>query len=137
MSGVAIIRNLLVANANLTAVVSANNIIAGTLPLNITVPAISIEDISGVPRRNMGMVSNTYLFTDRVRIDVKAGTYPQKKSVLELVRLALPNRRGAVGNYTVDSVLPDSKGPDRDDPEIGLYFQYRDYIVKYYLTAPS
>lgn len=131
MSGVGIVRTLLVANAGLIAVVPAAKIMAGALPLKTAVPAISITLVSGVPYKTMKMATSGNLWTDRVQVTVEAGTYPQQKSVLALVRAALPSTRGTVGSFTCDSISMDLEGPDMFDAAENIYVGSQDFIVRY------
>lgn len=130
MSGVSVIRYTLANNATLTATVPATRIMAGVLPINVTLPAISVSQISGIERKNIKQ-SSSELQIDRVQVTVLASTYAQQKSVLQLVKDALPSVRATVNSIEVDSITQDSTGPDfySDDPII--YEQSIDYIVRY------
>jgi hypothetical protein len=130
MSGVAVVRYLLANDATLTATVPGTRIMAGILPINTTLPAISITQISG---GRLGVIkhgSNEHI-TDRVQVTVLATTYPQQKTILNLVKNALPSIRGTINSVVVDSIQQDFTGPDlyNDDPII--YEQSVDYFVKY------
>jgi len=130
MSGTAIVRYLLANDASLIAAVPAVKIMAGVIPLNTVLPAISVMQVSGVPRNTVAMASGaTVLVTDRVQITVMASTYPSQKSILALVRSALPVSRGTVNGFTVDSILPDSDGPDFFDAGLTIHMQSMDVMV--------
>ncbi|MFA6204481.1 MAG: hypothetical protein WC710_14985 [Gallionella sp.] len=131
MSAATAIRYLLANNATLIAQVPATKIMAGAIPLNTALPAISVMEISNVPRNNVGMNETNILETCRVQVTVLAKTYPTQKSILELVRKACPNQRGSIGGVEVDSILPDSAGPDMYDDAAVIYMQSRDFIVKF------
>ena len=131
MSGVAIIRSILAANTALTAQVPATKILAGVIPLNTVLPAISIAQISGVQNNTLGMNGAKYLATDRVQVTVMAKTYPTQKQILELVRAACPNTRGIINTFACDSILPDTTGPDIYDSENIIYFQSLDFKVTF------
>lgn len=130
MSGVAVIRYLLANNAPLTAVVAANKIKAGIVPINTALPAISIRQISGQEQASIKRGSNM-LVTDRVQVTVLATTYPQQKSIIELIRSALPPTRGTVNSYAVDSITPEIDGPDLYDDSPVVYEQSIDYFVRF------
>ena len=139
MSGVAIVRALLAANGGVTAVIPAARIKAGVLPLNATLPAISITQVSSVPRLTVAMTETPRLHTERVQVSwLFKGTeaspsgsgYPGMDQMDALVMAALPNMHGAVGAFTVDSILPDLAGPDLEEAE-GIHQGSRDFIVKY------
>lgn len=140
MSGVAIIRTLLVANAPLLAVIPSARIMAGDIPLATVLPAIGIMQISGVPRLTLAMTEANRMQTDRVQVSVlfkgpagsPSGTgYPGVKAALALVRAALPNQNGTVAGFSLDSILPDTIGPDLQDEASQLFSQSQDWIVKW------
>lgn len=131
MSGAGIVSTLLRANAGLIAVVPAAKICAGMIPLNTALPAISITSISGVPHRHMKMAVTGNLWTDRVQVTVAVTTYPLQKSILALVRAALPSTRGTVGSFTCDSISIDFEGPDMFDSELNINSGSQDFIVRY------
>ena len=130
MSGVSIIRTLLVANNPLLAAVPATKIMAGALPLNTVLPAISIASVSGVPTGTI-RTDETTLWTDRVQVTVETTSYPTQKSILQLVRDAIPAKRGTVGNFYCDSISPDIEGPDVWDMDANIYSGSQDFIVRY------
>ena len=130
MSGVAIVRALLVSNAALLAAVPAAKIMAGAIPLATVLPAISVAQISSTERHTVAMVGQK-LITERVQVTVCAKSYPTQKSILALVRAALPVSRGVVAGFDCDSVLADSEGPDIYDPDAVIYEQSQDFFVKF------
>jgi hypothetical protein len=131
VSGVAILNYLMSNNDALTAVVPAIRIFAGDIPLKTTLPAISVSQISGVPRNTVSMNSVRVLITERVQVSVNAKTYPTKKQILHLVMRACSNQSGIRAGIDLDSILPDAQGPDFDDSGAGLYAGSQDFIVKW------
>jgi len=131
MSGVAIIRYLLANDAGLTASVPASRIMAGVIPINAALPAISVMQISGMPHNMIGMASIARLFKDRVQVTVMCSNYPATKTIFDLIKVALPVSHGTINGFTCDSILPDSQGPDFFDQETNIYMQSFDYIVNY------
>lgn len=131
MSGVAILRYMLANNAPLAVVVPANKIMAGVAPLNTSLPAVSIRQISGQEYQTIKRGTNQ-LVTERIQVTALASTYPSQKSILNLIRTALPATRGTVNGFVVDSITPDIDGPDlyNDDPVI--YEQSIDFMVRFY-----
>lgn len=134
MSAVKVIRYLLANNANLTAVVPAARIMAGEIPLNAVLPAIAVNEISTVERSTVAMNAATVLATSRVQVTVMSKTYDEQKSILALVRKACPVSRGTVNGVAVDSIIPDIAGPDLRDDDARIFFQSRDFIVKFQET---
>ena len=131
MSGVAAVRYTLANAAAVIAQVPAARIFAGNVPLNAAVPAIGISQVSGGERTTVSMAEASRFRTDRVQVTVYAATYATKVSILELVRTALSPVRGTVGSVDVDSILPDSEGPDIDDEEARVYERSRDFMVSW------
>ena len=131
MSGVAVIRYMLVNNAALVAAVPAARILSGVLPITTTIPAISVRQISGV---EMPMIkrTGTQLVTERVQVSVHASSYLSQKTIIELIRSAITSTTGTINSVTVDSITHDVDGPDLyyDDPDI--FEQSIDFIVRLY-----
>ena len=131
MSGVAVLRYMLANNAPLVAVVPSNKIIAGVAPMNTALPAISIKQISGQEYQTVKRGSNQ-LVTERIQVTVLAATYPLQKSILNLIRTALPATRGTVSSFVVDSITPDIDGPDLYNDNPIIYEQSIDFMVRFY-----
>ena len=140
MSGVAVIRYLLANAAAVTAVVPATRIMAGDLPLNTVMPAIQVTQIDSVPFNLLKINDTPKLHTDRVQVSAlfkgpegsPAGAgYPGVRSLLKLVLAACPSQRGAVNGVAVDSITPDTEGPDLQDASTALYSGSRDFLVRW------
>lgn len=143
MSGVAVIRYLLANNAPLLAAMgagAAGRIMAGDLPLNTVMPAISVVQISSMPRNTVKMNEQSVQHLERIQVSVvvrgtqgtpPGGGYPSIRSLLKLVLAACPHTRGMVNNVSVDSILPDVEGPDISDATTALYSGSRDFFVRW------
>lgn len=140
MSGVAVIRYLLVHDAAVLAKVPASRIFAGDAPIKTELPALSVKQISGLPYLTVAMDENARLHTERVQVTalVKSsdGTpagegYPGVKALLAIVFSACKNTHGTVDGVDVVSVLPDTEGPDLEDAVHALLTQSRDFMVRY------
>lgn len=140
MSGVAVVRYLLANAAAVVAVVPAARIVAGDLPLNTVMPAISITQISSVPRNDIQLNESPKLHTDRVQVSVlfkgpegsPAGAgYPGVRSLLKLVLAACPSQRGTINSVAVSAIVPDMEGPDLQDADTALYSGSRDFFVRW------
>ena len=140
MSGVAVIVAKLRAYAPLVAVVPAVRIVAGDLPLKSALPAISVMQVSSVPRLVVAMPIAKMSHTDRVQVTVlvkgdqiaSAGTgYAGLRTILAHVLAACPHTRGTFNGVSVDTIMPDSEGPDdsMDDPYMLL--GSRDFMVRW------
>jgi hypothetical protein len=131
MSGVAIIRYLLVDDPLLTQTVPAGRIKAGVMPINTQLPAISITQVSGIEYSVIKRGENQ-LVIERIQITVLATTYPDQKNVLKLVRAALLNGAcGDVNGFDVDSITYESDGPDLYSDNPVIFEQSVDYIVRF------
>ena len=131
MSGVAICRTLLSANSALTAAVPASKIMAGVIPLNTVLPAVSVAQISGRSHNDIAMDSSPKLITERVQVTVMCKSYPQQKQLLTLVKAALQNTYAVVAGFQCYSIIDDIEGPDIQDVSLDIYFQSCDFMVRY------
>lgn len=134
------IRGLLAGNANVLAVVPATRILAGELPLNTVMPALSITLVSGTPHNTLAMNEGRRLSADRVQVTavVKGpqGTpaglgYPGVRQLMALVLAACPHQRGTINGVDVDSIIPEQEGPDLSDMATSLYLGSRDFVVRW------
>ena len=132
MSATAIVRTLLAANAPVIAVAAATKIIIGAIPLNTVLPALSLQLVSATRRNTVRMSGAGVMVTARVQVTAQTKTGAQRTSLLKLVGTALPNTRGTVGGFSVDSILPDVEGPDFEDVDPVIYMGSRDFIVKFF-----
>lgn len=130
MSDVKVVRYLLANNSGLIAVVPATKIMAGVIPQGTVLPAIAVSHVSTV-RQQLISAGVTQLCTSRVQITVHARTYVEQKSVLALVRSALPRTHGAVSGVNVDSLVHNLDGPDFRDDEAGIFMGSVDYMVTF------
>jgi hypothetical protein len=130
MSDVKAIKHLLHSDAALVAVVPAAKIKSGLITQGTTLPAISVSHVSTIRRHAVASTSSEFC-TSRVQITVMAKSYPEQKSILALIRAALPRTRGSVNGVIVDSLLKDIDGPDFREDDAEIYMQSLDYIITY------
>src|SRR3990167_754410 len=137
MIGVSAIRFLLANNAAVLAVVPAARIVAGDLPINAVMPAISIRQVSSMPYNTIKTNEANKPHADRVQVTVfrKAEPddrgYPGLKTLLNLVLAACPSQYSTVNGISIQSITPDIEGPDLPIPELALFTRSRDFIVKF------
>ena len=138
MSGVRVIRYLLANHAPLTAVIPATRIMAGNLPLNTALPAISVTQVDSVPYNTIRTNESNKLHTDRVQVTAyyndPTGTpygtgYPGLKAAMVLILAACPSQYGTVNNIKVHSIQPQSEGPDFQEDKV--HSSSRDFIVRW------
>lgn len=132
MSGVSVVRHLVAHDSAVLAVVSpATKILVGNLKEGTVLPAISIKQISGTQELDVAMTSKR-LRTHRVQVTVHAVSGKQQQQLIALVLAACPNTSGTLNGIHVDSILPAGEGPDLSDPDIPLYEQSCDFIVRWF-----
>lgn len=140
MSGVYIMVAQLKAASGVTALVNGSRIMAGDLPVDTVLPAISVSQISSSPRNIVAPGGRHILHTDRVQVtalvkDLDAtpagGGYESMRSILKAVLAAGAPTRGTVAGVTVDSILPDIEGPDFFDMETGVISGSRDFLIRW------
>lgn len=138
MSGVRVIRYLLANNANLTAVIPATRIMAGNIPLNTALPAISVTQIDSVPLNLIRTNEANKVHTDRVQVTAfyndptgsPSGTgYPGLKAAMVLILAACPSQYATVNGISVLSIQPQSEGPDFQEDKV--HSSSRDFIVRW------
>jgi len=139
MNGVIVVRSLLVADAEVTALVPAARIVAGVVPQGTGLPTISLMSVSGIDR-NILMPGTSRRVTERVQVTVLAASYPAAKAIIRAVRAAAADRMPAIDRLTDVTVHTDSAGPDFLDEETGIHMQSQDFRVSFNearLASPS
>lgn len=121
----------MLANDGPIAMAVGSKVISGVVPINTSLPAISISQISGKEFETIRRVGVQHV-TERVQVSVLALTYAQQKQILDLVRSAITSIRGTVNMFEVDSISHDMDGPDLYYEEPVTYEQSIDFIVRYY-----
>lgn len=129
MSGVAVVIYQLQHSTPLTAIVPASRIMGGDLPTKTELPAISVTQISSVPRIPVAPSVTGEFTRDLVQVTVHAKTYPQLRQVLRLVRTGCPDAKGTIAGVSVDAILPGTEGPDFIDEAVGFFAGSRDFSV--------
>lgn len=94
----------------------------------MALPAISVMHVSTV--RPSFVAASAGMSIARVQVTIFAATYATQKSIMALIRAALPRSRGSVNGVAVESIIPDIEGPDATD-DAGLYIGSIDYRVTY------
>jgi hypothetical protein len=137
VSGPAIINYLLSNNAGMTALVPADHILTGVLPLPEQMPCVCVQQIDGQQHNTLAMSETPSLVNNRVQVtafsrDGTATGYAAVKAIIAQAVVACPHTRGAIAGFVVDSILPDSEGQDFYDPATLIYSQTQDFLVTYY-----
>lgn len=128
---VKVIRALLAANAATTAAVPADRIVAGVVPVDTALPALSITHISTVPIGAIDAAAEFSLVRTRVQVTVVTADYPAGKELADIVRRACNFERGLIAGVDVVSITRDTVGPDYQD-QAGAHFGSIDFMVTYH-----
>jgi len=128
MAAALVVRHLLAANAEVTAVVPAARIMAGRLPPKTPLPAIAISQVGN--RNGFAEVSKQSAYRrTRVQVTVVTDAYEQVGELLGLVRAAVRRRRGEIAGVAVESILQDIEGPDSGEDSAEIFGRSQDFIV--------
>lgn len=130
MSGVAAIRQLLAADAGLTALVPATRIAAGVMPQGTALPAVSIMSVSSVDR-NIPNPGTKRQVVERVQVTALSATYPALQTILAAVRAAAADKLPTVSGLSDVVVHTDGAGPDFMDEAAAIYLSTQDFRVSY------
>lgn len=134
MSGVVVIRQLLVAHAPLVALIDPDElpprITSDLFGQGVVLPALRIWKVSGVDGAAIAPGATRHL-RERVQVDVLARNRPELGQLLPLVRRACADKRPAVSGLTAVSVVFAGEGPDGYDTEISARSASLDFIVTY------
>lgn len=130
MEGVAVIRQVLAANAALIALVPATRIQAGDMPQGTTLPAISIVRVSSNDR-NLPNPGTYRHVTERVQVNVMASTYPQQRTVLAAIRAAAADQFPTVSGLIRVTIHTDGAGPDFINEQASIFVGSQDFMVTY------
>lgn len=140
MSGVAIVRALLIADTSLTAIVDADNVFPIDVPQRATLPAIAINSISMTSYRTLAMNESDRMFMERIQINAYTKTsastpagdgYPALREIMAAIFTACQNQRGTFGAFVLDSILPEFSGPDFISEDTGILSASHDFMVKW------
>lgn len=124
-----IIGALLLADADLLAVVPAARIRAGALPENVDLPALLVTCTSAVERTSL--VRGAWTRTvDRISVTVRAATHAERKTVLGLVTACCAGKTGNIGGGTRVAIRSAGRGPDLRGPG-NTFDRTADFRVSY------
>lgn len=130
MNAITVMRAMLCARAPLAALVSPDDVVAGTVQQGVA-PAVGISELSRVETPTVSRNSSCVLVRARVQVTVYAKSYPQQKELLAATSLGKGVHSGTIAGVVVRSILPAGVGPDFSNDDAGLYEQSRDFIVTY------
>lgn len=131
MSGVAIVRALLVAHAPVTALVPVGSIWSGTYPQGKPIPAISVRSVDENEQGTTARRLRTKMIRERVQVTAYAKDFVTLERILKATALGPGAHTGTVATYKVRSVLPWGKGPYIEATGDGVHEQSRDFMVTF------
>ncbi len=129
MTGADIIGALLRDYQPLVDVVPADRIKGGRLPLGEKLPALLVKTVSSVERQRLKRGA-TVRTNDRIQVTVRAASWDEQITILDLVVNACADRTGSMdgaGNY---AVLTAGRGPDLEGPG-DSYEQAQDFRASF------
>jgi hypothetical protein len=118
---------LLTNDSGLDGVVPNTRIYAGLIPLSSVLPAIAYNLVSTVEETAIGLTASKN--RSRVQVTVAAKTYPQVKSIVELVKTACNHQQGTFNGVSTDSVILDNVGADFRDDEAAIFYSTIDFRI--------
>lgn len=131
MSGPAIARELLIADAAYIAVVPAARNIIGVVPQATALPCTGITEVSSTDHRSVpGYRGAKVKVTSIVQITVMAANYPDCKAAMLKARRALRDFTGTAGTFQGVTCRLDGQGPDFQT-EAGFCAQTQDLRITY------
>lgn len=132
MSGVAIMRALMLAHEPLTALVPAARIRIGEIPQGTVLPAVLITSVSGP--NEIGTVARNTAYTtvrERVQVTVYAKSYEEQERILMACKLGRGVHKGEHAGFYTNSVIPEGVNPPILPGEDRVYERSRDFMVTF------
>ncbi len=129
MTGADIIGALLRDYPPLVEIVPVERIKGGRLPLGTPLPAILVKTISSVERQAL-IRGPSVPTTDRVQVTVRAASWDEQITIVDLVVDACADRTGAMDDTDAYAVLSAGRGPDIEGPG-DSYEQSQDFRVSF------
>lgn len=130
MKGMAAVRQVLVADAALAAIVPGTRIVVGEIAIDASLPSISITMISSVDM-NIPSPASTRFRTDRVQVTAICSDIIQRETVISAVRKAAADKRPTVSGITGVTIHTDGRGPNVEDDDASIYYGFQDFLVKF------
>lgn len=131
MNGIVALRAVLIADATLTALVPAERIAAGILPLNTAAPFIQLTSIS-VNDLNIPSPGLTRFVTERVQVSVIAANDDSLRAVFAAMKSAAADQiNPVVSGISGVTIHTAGAGPDIVSEEASLYQKNLDFMVRY------
>lgn len=131
MSAVAIVRDLLAANAGVTALTTTTRVFAGVVPEGTALPAIGVMEISATEVPHIDASAPFTIVNAMVQVTVLAASYPKLKALHDAARKACNYQHGLLSGFQVVHIRRTANGPDMSDVSARFYQQSLDLSVLY------
>ena len=133
MSGVPMIVRLLLGEPGVTALVPADRIVGGVIPLGAHLPAIGVTSVSAVPLGTVALSAAQH-WTERVQVTVLAKSEPQAGAVWRAL-VAIDRKVPVIAGVTEISVVLADFGGDFTITEAAIRGNSQDFRVGYNLPT--
>jgi len=131
MSGIVALRTVLIADAELLALVPATRIAAGIMPLNTAAPFIQITSISVIDMATL-TPGLTRFVTERVQASVVAKSDDSMRAVFAAMKNAGADQLyPTVAGISGVTIHTGGAGPDIVNEEAKLYQKNMDFFIRY------
>lgn len=134
MSGVQVIRQLLLADGDVTALVSPTDkpsrISPERLSQGVKIPALEITEVSSVDL-NIDSPGSVRFVTDRVQVTGHANSYAELVALMAAVKKACADQRPTVSGLTNVTVHTDGSGQTGVSPITSKRAKTQDFRVKF------
>lgn len=131
MSGVAIVRELLAANAEVLGITTSARVVAGILPQGAALPALSVHEVGNNEEPTMARNMPNRMVRERVQVTALAKEWAVMKRLLKAADLGRGVKTGFVKGFKVCSILPGGTGPEIPPGTSEIYEQSRDFVVTF------
>ena len=134
MSAIKVIRSLLLADTDVTAIVGTR-VYVGVVPQGAVLPLLQMSEVSRVEQLTASLSGPSVLVVARVQVTALTSSYASQKTLLQAAKLGSGAHTGVIAGVSVRSVTRDIVGPDMSDPNTEIFEQSRDFKVTF--TEPN
>jgi hypothetical protein len=130
MSGVEIAGTIVSADSDVLAVVPADNMHGGALPIGTALPALVFNTISTTTLAVLSKGAKRRM-RERVQVTVFAADYEAQKAIAPLLRRALDHVAGDIAGLTEVSIVAAGEGADFIVEDPMMWCQTHDFMVDF------
>ena len=133
MTGVEIVGAILRDHPALLERIPVERIKAGSLPDNVVLPALLLRTVSSIDQQWLKR-GDVWRVTDRVSVAVRASSYADQITIIQLVKRLCGGLTGNIGGALRVSILTAGTGPDVGGPA-NSFEQTQDFRVSFDAAA--